>query len=172
LVIEKLGYNASEVRTVNQLHGSDALIIPGGESSTLLKMINRFGLFTELQKYAQKHPIMGTCAGLIILAQSADRLDSPPLGLIDITVQRNAYGRQRDSFIDNIKLSWNGKVHEYEGVFIRAPKILSFGPDVTPLAFHGSNVVMAASKNILVCSFHPELTQNSSIHKYFLTKFL
>jgi pyridoxal 5'-phosphate synthase pdxT subunit len=171
-MIENIGHNALEIRTREQLWQAEALIIPGGESSTLLKIINRFDLYKEIQKFASTRPVMGTCAGLIILANKADHLDSRPLDLIDIAVSRNAYGRQLDSFVDDISLNLNGQVKSFSGVFIRAPKIISQGPDVKTLGMHGDQVVMAASRNIVVCTFHPELTDDTSVHKYFINNYL
>jgi len=171
-MIENIGHNALEIRTREQLWQTEALIIPGGESSTLLKIINRFGLFKEIQEFARTRPIMGTCAGLIILAKNADHLDTKPLNLIDIAVSRNAYGRQRDSFVDDISLNLNGQPKDFTGVFIRAPKIISQGPDVETIGTHGDQVVMAANKNILVCTFHPEMTNDASVHKYFIHNYL
>ena len=171
-MIENIGHNALEIRTREQLWQTEALIIPGGESSTLLKIINRFGLFKEIQEFARTRPIMGTCAGLIILANNADHLDTKSLSLIDIAVSRNAYGRQRDSFVDDISLNLNGRPINFTGIFIRAPKIISQGPDVEVIGMHGDQVVMAVSKNILVCTFHPEMTDDVSVHKYFIDKFL
>jgi len=171
-MVRKTGHNASEVRTSDQLWQTDALIIPGGESSTFLKMINRFNLYTELRSYAQSRPILGTCAGLIILAKNVDNLDAELLELIDITVERNAYGRQKESFIDNVSLSFNGSTKNITGVFIRAPKILSYGPDVNVIGLQKKDVVMAGNKNVLVCTFHPELTDDLSVHKYFIKNYL
>ena len=170
-MVGKAGHSASEIRTSDQLWQTDALIIPGGESSTFLKMINRSKLYTELRSYAQSRPILGTCAGLIILAKHVDNLDAELLGLIDISVARNAYGRQKESFIDEVSLSLNGSVKNITGVFIRAPKILSYGPDVNVIGLNKKDVVMAGNKNVLVCTFHPELTDDLSVHKYFIENY-
>ena len=171
-MIRRTGHNASEIRTSDQLWQTDALIIPGGESSTFLKIIKRFNLYTDLRTYAQSRPILGTCAGLIILAKHADNLDAELLGLIDISVMRNAYGRQRESFVDEISLRLNGNTKNITGVFIRAPKILSYGADVNVIGLHNKDVVMAGNKNILVCTFHPEMTDDLSVHKYFIKNYL
>ncbi len=170
-MVIKTGREAIEVRTGDQLKRTDALIIPGGESSTFLKMINRFNLFENIRDYANHKPVMGTCAGLIISATQADGLESTPLGLIDISVMRNAYGRQKESFIDDIIINLNGKEQNFTGVFIRAPKIESYGSDVQPLGFHNDDVVMAGNDRILVCTFHPELADNPAIHEYFFTQY-
>ncbi len=171
-IVTKIGHNALEVRTNEQLWQSDALIIPGGESSTFLKIINRFNLFQNLLTYAETRPIFGTCAGLIVLAKDADHLDTNTLGLIDISVSRNAYGRQKESFMDDVSLDINGKKKSFPGVFIRAPKIESIGMDVNVIGRHKDDIVMASNSKILVCTFHPELTSDTTIHEYFIEKYL
>jgi len=171
-VINRLGHAAVQVREPQALETVDGLIIPGGESTTLQKLfvLNKFD--QAIKDFARQRPVMGTCAGLIMLSKHADRLEYPPLGLIDIDVMRNAYGRQKDSFYDEINMSLNGKVDRFEGVFIRAPKIIRMGKGVQPLARHGDDVVMASCSRILVCTFHPELTNDPRIHKFFIDKFI
>jgi len=169
-VVRKLEYHVEFVRDAVELAKCDALIIPGGESTTFLNLIEKLNLREPLKEFGQKKAIMGTCAGLIILASKTNTLEFEPLKLIDIEVHRNAYGRQIDSFVDQIELKMNGVPAKFEGVFIRAPKIVSINKSVQPLAFHGKDIVMASNKNILVATFHPELTTNNSIHKYFLEK--
>lgn len=171
-VVKKLQYKTIFVRDTANLKKCDALIIPGGESTTFLKLIEKIGLRNPLLEFGKQKVIMGTCAGLIILATKTNALEFEPLKLIDVEVHRNAYGRQIDSFIDEIDLRMNGTSVKFEGVFIRAPKIISIGKNVKPLAYHDGNIVMAANENILVATFHPELTNNSSIHKYFLENFV
>lgn len=168
LILSRLGVKNCEVRTEEEINETDALIIPGGESTTFLKLFQEFDLEICIQEYAKNKPIMGTCAGLIILSKKADPLPYKPLGLIDIGVIRNAYGRQRESFIDDIDLNLNGKPGKFPGVFIRAPKINHIGEKITILARHKNDIVLAESENILVATFHPELTDNTQIHKYFL----
>jgi 5'-phosphate synthase pdxT subunit len=169
--IEKLAHKAIEVRTTTELHKTDGLIIPGGESTTFLKLINQSDLKDELIKYAQLHPIMGTCAGLILLAKDVDLLSEYSLNLIDIQVERNAYGRQRESFIDTISISLNGTSSHFTGVFIRAPKITKYSENIRVLGRHNGEAVMVCNENILVCTFHPELTEDTRIHQYFLDHF-
>jgi 5'-phosphate synthase pdxT subunit len=171
-VIKKLEYNTIFVRDTADLRNCNALIIPGGESTTFLKLIEKIGLRNPLIEFGEQKVIMGTCAGLIILAAKTNALECEPLKLIDIEVHRNAYGRQIDSFVDEINLRMNGTPVKYEGVFIRAPKIVSIGKSVQPLAYHGDDIVMASNENILVATFHPELTDDSIIHKYFLENFV
>jgi len=170
--ILKLGHKSVEVRTREELNQTDALIIPGGESTTFIKLFHEFKFEDSIKNYAKKKPIMGTCAGLIILSKEAKTLPSKPLGLIDITVDRNAYGRQRESFIENINLSLNGKTTEFPGVFIRAPKIRKIGEGVKILATHRDDIVLVSSNNILAATFHPELTDNPRIHQFFIENFI
>jgi 5'-phosphate synthase pdxT subunit len=172
LAIETLKHKAIEVRKTEDLSTIDALIIPGGESTTFVRLFAEFNLSDDIVDFATKHPIMGTCAGLIVLSKKVDHLPFKPLGLIDITVKRNAYGRQKESFVDDITLCLNGKEKAFPGVFIRAPKIDQIGSRVKVLAKHKSDIVMVESSNILVATFHPELTENSEIHRYFIDNFI
>lgn len=171
-VVISLGHRAIEVRTLDELALTDALIIPGGESTTFVRIFNHFNMAESLVRYAKTHPVMGTCAGLIILSREADNLPFKTLNLIDITTKRNAYGRQKESFIDTIDLTLNGKVDQIEGVFIRAPKIDQVGENIEILARHKSDIVMVRSENILAATFHPELTNDKRIHKYFIDNFI
>ena len=166
------GNRAIEVRTRDQLQKTDGLIIPGGESTTFLRLFKEFGLAADIRQYAQTKPILGTCAGLIILSREANKLPFSPLGLIDISVKRNAYGRQKESFIDTIELNLNGTTKAFQGVFIRAPKIIRTGENVRILALHKGEAVLVANKNIMAATFHPELTENLEIHRYFISKFI
>lgn len=158
------------VKTAEQLHKCQGLIIPGGESTTLSLMLRKHGLWDELKSFARDHPVFGTCAGLILLATKVDGTPIESLGLIDIQVKRNAYGRQINSFIDTVKVDLGGGPFDFEGVFIRAPKIAALGEEVRPLAWHGEEVVMAEQGNVLAATFHPELTDDTRIHEYFLHK--
>ena len=169
-MLKKLGYDALEVRTPFHLEHTDALIIPGGESTTILNLFEHLEFRPALKEYVKHKKIMGTCAGLIVLARSVNNLPFEPLGLIDIEVERNAYGRQRESFIDKAKIQLNGKVDEVDAVFIRAPKIVKTGDDVRIVGRHKGNIVAAENDRILVCTFHPELTPDTRIHEYFLKK--
>lgn len=170
--IRKLGYKAAEVRKMEQLDETSALIIPGGESTTFLKLFHEFKLDDILIKYADNKPIMGTCAGLIILSRDAGVLPYSPLGLIDIGTERNAYGRQRESFIENITYSLNGHHGVFPGVFIRAPKIVRIGKGVKVLARHKGDAILVSAGKILAATFHPELTENTNIHRYFIENFI
>jgi 5'-phosphate synthase pdxT subunit len=172
-IIEKIGHTSIDVRTSYELTDTDALIIPGGESTTILKLIYQSDLKNTLVNYARTHPIMGTCAGLILLANDVDELPEYSLKLIDIGVKRNAYGRQRESFVDTVSINLNGTSHsDFPGVFIRAPKITKLGENIRVLGWHKGEAVMVSNSNILVCTFHPELTEDARIHTYFLENFL
>ncbi len=169
-MIELLNYPWLLVRTKEQLATCTGLIIPGGESTTLARMMKKHDMWEPVRKFSQKHPIFGTCAGLIILAKKAITNNVDTLGLLDIQVVRNAYGRQIDSFIDDITLRLGENDSTFEGVFIRAPKIDSIGPRPKPLAWHGDEIVMVEEGNILVATFHPELTNDTRVHEYWINK--
>ena len=156
-----------EVRKPEQLTDLDGLIIPGGESTTLLKLMNDWGFPPALAEFhARGKPIFGTCAGLILLAREVENPQQPALGLIDVGVERNAYGRQRESFETREVADLDGP-RSVEMVFIRAPRIRRVGADVTVLARQGGDPVMATQGPVLVATFHPELTDDPSVHRYF-----
>ena len=158
-MIEKWGHKAAQVRSLADTKNLDAVILPGGESTTMAKLLKKTGLDKWLVKAAKKGmPIFGVCAGMILLSNQH-------LGLMDIDVARNAYGPQLDSFEDDVKLKSGGKCH---GIFIRAPKITHAGKDIEVLGRHGQAPVLVRQGNILAASFHPELTNNTQIHEYFL----
>lgn len=168
--LRKLGVDSLQVKSAETLKKCAGLIIPGGESTTLLKLINKIGIFDELIRYGQNNAIMGTCAGLILLSQTITNHNLQTLGLINIKVTRNAYGRQIDSFIDDISLILNGQKRNFSGVFIRAPKIEQIGEEVKILAYRNEEVAMVENKTILAATFHPELTDDLVIHDYFAKK--
>ena len=169
-VLNKLHTDAVFVKDPKQLNTCDALIIPGGESTTLIKLFKANHLFEAIKEFATQKPVMGTCAGLILLAKKVYNPEQESLQLIDIEVNRNAYGRQIDSFINNVNLSMNSRKDPFEGVFIRAPKITRTGQGVKQLGFLNTEVVLAENSHILVATFHPELTDDSRIHEYFIHK--
>jgi pyridoxal 5'-phosphate synthase pdxT subunit len=160
-------FESVEIRKPEELRAVDGLIIPGGESTTLLKLMDHWGFAPAIEKFhAEDKPIFGTCAGLILLARDVDRPRQPSLGLIDVGVERNAYGRQRESFEAHGVADLHGS-RAVEMVFIRAPRIRRVGPHVTVLARHGDDPVMATEGRVLVATFHPELTDDPSVHRYF-----
>jgi 5'-phosphate synthase pdxT subunit len=150
----------------------DALAIPGGESTTIGRLMQREGIFEEIATAVEVHdiPILGTCAGLVLLATEGDaevaRTGQPLLGLMDITVKRNAFGRQRESF--EVLLPMRIFEEPFPAVFIRAPAITRTGEDVTVLATFEEQIVAAQQGKILALAFHPELTEDRRIHHYFL----
>ncbi|MBN2410348.1 pyridoxal 5'-phosphate synthase glutaminase subunit PdxT [candidate division KSB1 bacterium] len=170
ITLDTLGQHTVLVRTKKDLDICDGLVIPGGESTTLTKLLKKHQLWEKVYNFAVEKPVFGTCAGLIILSRQIVKEPVETLDLIDIVTERNAYGRQIDSFIDELDIKMSGMEYKFEGVFIRAPKIVSSGKNVTPLAWHRQNVVMVEQNNILAATFHPELTNDTRIHEYFLTK--
>ena len=172
-MLRRLKVEAIEVRLPEHLKGLDGLIIPGGESTTIGKLANDFGLMEPLKEFGRQHAIWGTCAGAIFLAKDARR-HQPLLNLMDITVMRNAFGRQVDSFeadldIPELKTA-TGSNGSYHAVFIRAPIIESVQQDAKVLASTSDNKIVAAQQgHLLATSFHPELTRDSRFHEYFLS---
>jgi 5'-phosphate synthase pdxT subunit len=171
VMLKRLGVETAEVRLASQLEDLDGLIIPGGESTTIGKLAEDFALMEPLREFGRKHAIWGTCAGAIFLSKDARR-PQPLLGLMDITVERNAFGRQVDSFetdLDIAPLKQATKSdHPYHAVFIRAPIIESVGPQVSVLsALPDGRVVAAQQGKLLATSFHPELTPDPRFHEYF-----
>ncbi len=164
----RCGVEAVEVRRPEELSEVDGLIIPGGESTTLLKLMDEWAFVPALEKFhAAGRPIFGTCAGLIVLAREVESPRQFSLGLIDVTVERNAYGRQRESFEASGTVTLDGRAHPLEMVFIRAPRIRRVGAGVETLAEHHGEPVMARQGSVLVATFHPELTDDPAVHRYF-----
>lgn len=171
-MVESVGYKTKIIRTPEELQSVNALIIPGGESTTFLNLFDKLELKEAIIDFNLNSPILGTCAGMIVLANNVDTNKYEPLKLIDIEVVRNAYGRQKESFVDNVIVTLENKSVEFEAIFIRAPKIEKYGSDCKLLAKYKDDIIMVQNESILVCSFHPELTNNNIIHKYFLENFL
>jgi 5'-phosphate synthase pdxT subunit len=156
------------VRLPEQLEGADGLIIPGGESTTIAKLMVEYGFPECIKAFAASgRPVFGTCAGLILLAEMVAGEKQRLLNLIDIDVRRNAYGRQVDSREVDVEVPAVGE-NPFRAVFIRAPVIERIGNGVSALAQYRGRVVMARQENILVATFHPELTDDTRIHRYFL----
>ncbi len=169
-VLSDLDVSWQLVKMPRELDAVDGLIIPGGESTTLLKLMAPIAMRPALEAFhAQGRPIFGTCAGLILLARETLRPAQESLGLIDIVAERNAYGRQIDSFVgQGTPLAADLQPAPLEMVFIRAPKIAAWQESVTPLATCQDEVVLARQDHVLVASFHPELTTDRRVHQYFL----
>ena len=168
----KIGGEVIEVKRKDGLKDLDSLVIPGGESTAIGKLIAKYGIDSEIKNLAKKGiPIMGTCAGLVLVAKEGDeevaKTGQPLLGLMDIKVKRNAFGRQRESFEADLEMDVLGK-EPYHTVFIRAPAIDKTGKGVDVLARFEDKVVMARQRNLLAVAFHPELTSDSRLHEYFL----
>ena len=161
-----LGISAVQVRTAADLAGADALVIPGGESTTMLKLIHAESLMEPLREFGAAKPVFGTCAGAILVASEVTCPEQESLGLVDIAVERNAYGRQVHSQVARIRYG-DG---ELEAVFIRAPIIRRVGPGVRVLASLGGDPVLVEQGRHLVATFHPELTEDRRVQAYFLTK--
>jgi 5'-phosphate synthase pdxT subunit len=156
-MLRRLGTDVVEVRKPEQLEGLDGLIVPGGESTTFMRLMRLYGLDEAVRSFGG--PVFGTCAGMIVL-------DRRHLDLIDLEVDRNAYGRQVASFEADLRLL--GDDAPLRGVFIRAPRVRDHGPDVEVLAEHGGEPVLLRQGRLLVASFHPELTEDTRVHELFL----
>ena len=166
LALTRAGVTAKKIRCVADLSGVEGLIIPGGESTTMLKFIEDEGLGDSIIDLAGKGmPIFGTCAGAILLAREVSNPVQASLKLIDITVERNGYGRQIDSFIAEVETSIDGET--LEGIFIRAPRIKSVGPSAEILASLEGDPVLVREGSILAASFHPELSDDNRVHRLF-----
>ena len=169
-ILRSTGSEALEIRSPKELDYMDGLIIPGGESTTIVQLMDDFGFTDKIKKLAaERMPIWGTCAGMIAIAQKLTSNRPKPLGLIDIEVERNAFGRQIDSFETMVSVPVLGPAL-FRAVFIRAPIIQFIGPDVEIIAqIDDERIVAARQSNILVTSFHPELTNDTRFHEYFST---
>jgi pyridoxal 5'-phosphate synthase pdxT subunit len=169
-VLQSLGVTPRLVKLPAQLDGLNGLIIPGGESTTIGKLAVAYDLMTPLREFGSEHAIWGTCAGAIFLSRDARR-DQPLLNLMEIEVERNAFGRQVDSFETDLTAPFleNGETVPYHAVFIRAPIISKvFGEAKPLLVLPDGRIVAAQQGNLLATSFHPELTQDNRFHQYFL----
>ena len=167
--VASLGATAREVRQLKDIEGIDALIIPGGESTTIGKLLNEWNMLEPLrQRILDGMPVYGSCAGLILLCRDIENSDQPRLGVLDATVRRNAFGRQVDSFDTNLSIPEIG-ADPLPAVFIRAPVITGVGAGVKVLAEVDGQAVAVRQNNILATSFHPELTPDTRMHSYFLS---
>lgn len=166
LALTESGATASLVKTPAELATVQALILPGGESTTMLKFLERNGLFEALETFAATHPVFGTCAGSILLAREVRNPSQRSLGLLDITVERNAYGRQIDSAIITADTTLPGG--PLEMVFIRAPRIIATGPDVEILADRDGFPVLVRQGRLMAATFHPELSADRRVHQLFV----
>jgi pyridoxal 5'-phosphate synthase pdxT subunit len=173
--LERAGARAVEVRTAAEMAACEGLILPGGESSTMLKLLEQENLLEPLRAFGAQKPIFGTCAGAILLAHEVSHPPQPSLDLMDIAVERNAYGRQIDSRVARIQFATEGaesaeSAVEMEAVFIRAPIIRRVGADVRVLARYRGDPVWVEQGRHMVTTFHPELTPGSPIHRRFVER--
>lgn len=165
--LEKTGVEGVTVKHVEQLADLDGLIIPGGESTTIGKLMRKYGFIEAIRDFSgQGKPIFGTCAGLIVMAKEIEGGEEPHLALMDIKVSRNAFGRQRESFETDLDV--NGLEAPLRAVFIRAPLITAVGDGVEVLSTYKDEIVTARQGHLLVSSFHPELTDDFALHTYFV----
>lgn len=167
-MLSSLGARPHLVRKASQLDSIEGLIIPGGESTTICRLMAAFDLLEPLRKFAHQNPVWGTCAGMIVLARRASDLDLRSISQLDIGVRRNAFGRQLDSFETDITIPVVG-AQPFHAVFIRAPVVDEVGPDVDVLArLDDGRIVAVQDGNLLATAFHPELTGDSRLHAHFL----
>ncbi|NPC94904.1 pyridoxal 5'-phosphate synthase glutaminase subunit PdxT [Bacillus sp. WMMC1349] len=165
--IEACGATAKVIKWPEELNEIDGLILPGGESTTMRRLIDTYQFMKPLRDFvASGKPLFGTCAGLIMLAKKVVGSSESHLGVLDVTVERNSFGRQRESF--EADLTVKGLEEQFTGVFIRAPHILEVGKNVDVLSEHNGKIVAAKQGNLLGCSFHPELTDDHRITKLFI----
>ena len=164
--LQELGASVALVRKPEQLDGIDAIVIPGGESSTFLNFLEERGFLEKLRNFVSAKPAFGTCAGAILLAKEVENPPQKSLGLLDIRIRRNAYGRQINSSIREAATKLGGK--PLEMVFIRAPKIVSTGGGVEVLASDNGDPVLVRQGKIMAATFHPELSTDTRVHQEFL----
>ena len=172
--LAEAGAEAVEVRRAAELPALDGLVIPGGESTTMMKLLASEGLLEPLRRFGEMKPIFGTCAGAVLLAREVSNPVQTSLGLVDITIERNAYGRQLSSRVAPVSLApafVNGDgASEMEAVFIRAPIIRRIGTQVRALATYQGNPVLVEQGRHLVATFHPELSADRRVHRLFIRK--
>ena len=165
-VLEKIGIEPVSVKYPHQLDGVDGLVIPGGESTTMSKLINRMGFYNPLKSFANDYPVLGTCAGLILMSEKVVDTELKSLGLLDVRIERNGYGRQINSNTIDIEFELNNMDYTIPGSFIRAPKIVSYGSSIKVLAMSDDAPIIVKNNKHLGISFHPELDNISILHEY------
>lgn len=166
--LQAMGYQVKEVRRPEDLSGCDGLIIPGGESSTMMRQIEFIHFAKSLNEYSQSKPIFGTCAGLILMSKKIVSDPMIPFGWMDIEVERNAYGRQAESFTQEVEVHLEKKRKRVPAVFIRAPRIKKTGPHVEILSKVEEEPILVREGFMLGATFHPELSGDTSIHEFFV----
>lgn len=165
----ELGIETRRVLYPEHLDDVDALVLPGGESTTMIKTA-KHGLWEALRTFADSRPVWGVCAGSILMARGVTHPEQPSLDLIDIDVARNAYGSQIQSFVTKLQLKLQAETVSLPAIFIRAPRITRVGDDVTILCTHNDDPVVVESERHLTSTFHPELTDSTVVHQYFADK--
>ena len=171
-VLDSVAVPSLTVRHADDFTRIDRLIIPGGESTVIADLLVRLNMADTFMAFIKTHPVWGTCAGMILLARQVNDNSVNPYGVIDITVDRNGYGRQCYSTVIPARLSLNGSSELLEMVFIRAPRVTAVGPGVEILLRRDQDPVLLCQNNILVSAFHPELTGSSFLHNYFARRFV
>ncbi|WP_232698958.1 pyridoxal 5'-phosphate synthase glutaminase subunit PdxT [Brevibacillus daliensis] len=165
--LESAGAKAVAVKKVEQLVELDGIILPGGESTTISKLMHKYGFMEAIYQFAmEEKPVFGTCAGAILLATQIEGSEQTHLGLMEMKVERNAFGRQKESF--EVKIPIAGVATDFPAVFIRAPYIMQVSDKGEILAKHEDRIVAARQGHLLAASFHPELTDDDRLHHYFL----
>jgi len=167
-MLQSLHFKTTSVRKPEDLLQCDALIIPGGESTTIARHIDEMGLRGSLLSFVEKKPVFGTCAGLILMAREVIDHSIQPFGLVDIVVERNGFGGQYASFTTETTIPFSRSTDAFHAVFIRAPRIKKCGTNVKVLATYQGEPILVQQNHFLAATFHPELTENPSIHRYFL----
>lgn len=168
--LSRIGIQSKIIRQPSEISNCSALILPGGESTTISLLLQKNGLYEAIVRFADTHPVMGVCAGMILMADEVDDDRITPLGLMPFKASRNYYGRQAQSFSADIKLSFDDK--PFNALFIRAPAIESLAPEITILATHNEDAVMIGMGKHIALSFHPELSHDTRVHEYWLSHFL
>jgi len=166
--LDRLGVGSRLIRKASELENCSALILPGGESTTISLLLQEYGLFEPIKIFASNHPVLGVCAGMIMMASEVDDERVTPLALMPFKALRNFYGRQVHSFTDDIKLNFDNR--PFSAPFIRAPGIEKLSAEITVLATHKDEAVMIGYGKHIALSFHPELTDDTRVHEYWLNQ--
>ena len=168
-ILDQIGVESLFVKNEQDLFKTKALIIPGGESTTLSKLIDVFSMRDVIRRYAKSNSIFGTCAGMIMLSTSSLQSKVKTLNIMDFSVSRNSWGSQKDSFEDKVDFK-NFKLGVLNAVFIRGPKVVDTGESIEKVDYYKDEIVLLEDEKHLACSFHPEIENDLSLHKYFLEK--
>lgn len=167
-MLETADVEVRVVKKLEDLEGLDGLVIPGGESTTISKLMNKYGFMEAIREFARDgRPLMGTCAGAILLANRINNQEDAHLKLMDVKVERNAFGRQKESF--EVSLPIKGVAEDFPAVFIRAPYIMEVGANGEVLSQYEDKIVAARDGQYIACAFHPELTEDNRFHQYFVS---